>query len=181
MRQSRMRRSAGRLIGLAVVGALGIGVASMIQAPVHAAPSQSAISANRALNTRLPEVKFQGVTLRDAFDFLRDVTGANLHVNWKAIEALGVTQDTQVNVRLRDVTLRKVLNVILNESGASGQLTYYASDGVIEVTTAELADAQMITKVYPVDDLLMEVPDFDNAPDFSLESKIGRASCRDRV
>ena len=163
-----MRRQ--RLIGLAVTAALGAAAIPLTEAPAQAAPSQSQIIASRALNTRLPEVKFQGVALRDAFDFLRDVTGANLHVNWKAIEALGVTQDTQVNVRLRDVTLRKVLNVILNETGASGQLTYYASDGVIEVTTAEMADAQMITKVYPVDDLLMEVPDFDNAPDFSLES-----------
>jgi hypothetical protein len=163
---------------LAAAAALGVAALSFIDVPAQGAPSQSQIVANRALNTRLPEVKFQGVTMRDAFDFLRDVTGANLHVNWKAIEALGVTQDTQVNVRLRDVTLRKVLNVILNESGASGQLTYYASDGVIEVTTAELADAQMITKVYPVDDLLMEIPDFDNAPDFSLESSSGGSGGR---
>jgi hypothetical protein len=170
MRQTRIRRSASRLIGLAVLAALGVGVASLVTVPARAAPSQAQVSASRALNMRLPEVKFQGVTLRDAFEFLRDVTGANLHVNWKAIEAVGVTGDTTVNVRLRDITLRKILTVLLNESGASAQLTFYTSDGVIEVTTAEMADAQMITKVYPVDDLLMEVPDFDNAPDFSLES-----------
>jgi hypothetical protein len=129
----------------------------------------AAPSARGALNQKLPEVKFQGQTLRDCFDFIRDVSGANIHVNWRALEAAGVTPDTPVNVRLREVPLRKVLNVLLSESGAGGTLTYFTSEGVIEVTTSEIADADMITRVYPVEDLLMEVPDFDNAPDFSLE------------
>jgi hypothetical protein len=116
----------------------------------------------------MPEVKFQGQSLRDCMDFIRDVSGANIHVNWRAIEAAGVTPDTPVNVRLRDVPLRKVLNVLLSEAGAGANLTYYTSEGVIEVTTSEIADAEMITRVYPVEDLLIEVPDFDNAPDFSL-------------
>jgi hypothetical protein len=125
-----------------------------------------------ALGVRLPEVKFQGATLKDCFEFLRDVTGANIHVNWKALEAAGVNGDVQVNMRLKDVSMRKVLTTLLAESGAGGTLTYYAEDGVIEVTTAEIADQQMITRVYPVEDLIMEVPDFVG-PDFSLETNGG--------
>jgi hypothetical protein len=136
--------------------------------------AMAAPSARAALERRLPEVKFQGQTLRDCFDFIRDVSGANIHVNWRALEAAGVTSDTPVNVRLREVPLRKVLNVLLSESGAGGTLTYYTSEGVIEVTTTELADADMITRVYPVEDLLIEVPDFDNAPDFSLMAAGGQ-------
>src|SRR5215203_3635672 len=112
-----------------------------------AAPSQAQATANQALNRLLPEVKFQGQTLKDCIDFLRDISGANLHVNWRALEAAGVGADTQVNVRMREVPLRKVLSVMLSEAGAGGILTYYTSDGVIEVTTAELADKEMITRV----------------------------------
>ena len=149
---------------------LAAGVVVGISSHAFAASSQS--TATRSLNRTLPEVKFTGTTLRDSFDFLRDVSGANIHVNWRALEAAGVTGDTQVNVRLRDVPLRKVLNTLLDEAGV-GLLTYYTSEGVIEVTTSELADKEMITRVYPVDDLIMEIPDFDNAPSFSLSDSQG--------
>src|SRR5881392_4203100 len=102
----RMRRLAG--IAAAVV--LGISSNAALAAP----------NTQRALNTILPEVKFQGQTLKDCIDFLRGVSGANLHVNWKALEAAGITQDTPVNVRMREVSLRKVLGVLLSESGAGG-------------------------------------------------------------
>lgn len=153
-----------RLAGLAAVAVLGLSSHAM------AAPSRQQAVANSALGRMLPEVKFQGSSLKDCVDFLRDVSGANIHVNWRALEAAGVTGDTPVNLRLREVSLRKILTTLLNESGAGGLLTFYTSEGVIEVTTAELADKEMITRVYPVEDLIMEVPDFDQAPNFSLDS-----------
>ncbi len=121
-----------------------------------------------ALDRVLPEIKFTNVALKDCFDFLRDISGANLHINWKAIESVGITEDTQVNVRLRGVTLRKVLNVLMSKSGATGQLTFYSDEGVIEVTTRELADKQLITKVYNVEDLMLEIPDFESSTNFNL-------------
>lgn len=152
-------------LGLSAIVVLGL-------APLlYAGPSSSQIAARRALDTILPDVKLQGATLKDSFEFLRDVTGANIHVNWKALEAAGINGDMQINIRLKDVTLRKVMRVILAEASAGGvNLNYYSDEGVIEITTAEIADQQMITKVYPVDDLIMEIPDFDQAPDFSLSS-----------
>ena len=44
---------------------------------------------SQQLSTRLPELNFQGVTLNDALDFMRDVSGANITVNWKALEGRG--------------------------------------------------------------------------------------------
>jgi hypothetical protein len=120
-----------------------------------------------ALNTVLPDLNFTGVTIADAIDFLRDVSGANIHVNWQALEAVGVGQDTTINLRMRNVPLRKVLQMILREAGSGDLLTFHIDEGVIEVTTRELADEQMFTRVYPVDDLIMEVPDFVG-PAFNL-------------
>lgn len=152
-----------KLAGLAAVALLGMSSHAM------AGTSNQQVVANSALNRTLPEVKFQGSSLKDCVDFLRDVSGANIHVNWRALEAAGVTGDTPVNMRLREVSLRKILTTLLNEAGPGGILTFYTSEGVIEVTTGELADKEMITRVYPVDDLIMEVPDFTDAPNFSLD------------
>jgi len=136
---------------------------------VMASTSASAaeVSARRVLNNVLPDVKFDNVSISDAIDFLRDVSAANIHVNWRALEEVGVGKDTTVNVRLRSVSLRKILSMVLNEAGTGNILTYYIDDNVIEVTTREIADKQLITKIYPVDDLIMEVPDFIG-PDFQI-------------
>jgi hypothetical protein len=132
-----------------------------------AAPS----SARQALELTLPEVNFDNISISSAIDFLRDVSGANIHPNWKALEEAGIGKDTNVNVRLRAVSLRKVLNLILNEAGHGSNLAFYIDQNVIEITTRELADKDMITKVYPVQDLLLDVPDFDqDAPQFQLQA-----------
>jgi hypothetical protein len=122
-----------------------------------------------ALGRVVPDLDLTGVTLADSIEFLRDVSGANIHVNWPALEAVGIGKDTQVNLHMRNIPLRKVLQLILRDAGSGDLLTYYIDDGIIEVTTKELADQDMITKIYPVDDLIMEIPDFDNAPDFQLQ------------
>jgi hypothetical protein len=130
--------------------------------------SSAEVAAKRALNVTLPELRFDNVTLGDAIDFLRDVSGTNIHVNWGAMETIGIGRDTTINVRLRSVTLRKVLRTMLTEAGTGNLLTFYIDENVIEITTRELADQQLFTKVYPVEDLLMEVPDFDQPPSFQL-------------
>ncbi len=121
----------------------------------------------RAMMDRtLPAINFANVSLKDAVEFMRDVSGANIHPNWKAIEAAGVTQDTQINLRLRQVSLRKVLNMVLSEASGGGTLSFFIEDGVIEITTKEQADSIMYLIIYAVEDLLIEPPDLENVPDF---------------
>lgn len=128
------------------------------------------IQAKSSMGKNVPQINFTGVTLKDAIDFLRDVSGLNIHVNWKAIEAAGVAADTPINVKLRDVSIRKVLTLVLNEASGGVGLTFYIDDGVVEVTTREIADSQMFTVVYPVQDLLFEPPPFVEPPDFAVSS-----------
>src|SRR5688572_11547462 len=136
---------------LAAVVAAGIFSAGPL--PAANAPN---LQAKAALNRTLPAVDFTGVTFRDALDFVRDLTGANLHVNWRAIEAAGITPDTTINMKLRQVQLRKLLSMLLTEAAGGNTLAFYIEDGVIEVTTRDIADGKLYTKVYPVQDLLIE-------------------------
>jgi hypothetical protein len=123
------------------------------------------------LSRTLPDVNFNAVPLRQCFEFISDSTGANLHVNWNALGAAGITPETPVTMRMRSVSVRKVLNMLLAEAAAGqGTLAFYVDEGIVEITTREISDRQLITRVYAVDDLLFQVPDFDDAPDFSLNS-----------
>lgn len=154
-----------RLMLTAVAGILSLGIV---------APHKLDAKTTRAsLNRTLPEMKFDGVAFADAVDFIRDITDANIVVNWKALEAAGVNKDTVVNLKLRNVTLKKALALLLSEAAAGDGVTYTLEDGVIEITTTELANQVMFTRVYPVGDLLMEIPNFDNAPNFSLDQNQG--------
>ncbi|MGD0139696.1 MAG: hypothetical protein ABSD28_12520 [Tepidisphaeraceae bacterium] len=112
------------------------------------------------LDKRLPSVQLPQVALSDAIDFLRDITGANILVNWKALEAAGIDkQSTQVSVTLRDVKFSKVLDIILQEAGA-GKLAYTIDEGVITVSTADELNKVVVTRVYDITDLLIN-PNFD--------------------
>ena len=132
----------------------------------HAA-AQTTGRARQAPTVILPDLNFTNVALEDAIEFLRDVSNANIHVNWRALEEVGVSRDATINLRLRRVSIGKVLSLMLAEAGGSDLLTHYDSDGIIHVTTRELADRDMITFVYPIEDLVMEIPDFI-APSFDL-------------
>jgi hypothetical protein len=128
-----------------------------------------------ALSKKIPEIRFAQLPLADAIDYLRDVTGANIHVNWRAIELINVTRQTPVSVTLTDVPMRRVLKSVLDETGGGELLTWYVEEGVIEITTKEIADNQMVTRVYPVQDLVAEVPNFVG-PNFNLQSQSNTAS-----
>jgi len=125
-----------------------------------------------ALDRKLPEINFSNVAFSDVVDFLRDVSQANIFVNWRALEAAGIAKDTQVSARLRDVKFAKVLNTVLNEvGGGTVRLGYTIDEGVITISTEEDLSANVVTRVYDIRDLIINIPDFDNAPDFNLQQQ----------
>jgi hypothetical protein len=115
------------------------------------------------LEKRMPTAKLDNVSLADALDYIRDVVGVNINVDWKALQAANVTKDTLINLQLHDVSAAKVLSLILQEAGPGDLLTFYIDRNVVEVTTRSVADAQMITCVYYVMDLLQPNPVFNYA------------------
>jgi hypothetical protein len=111
-------------------------------------------NAKAVLERQLPAVNFQMVNLSDALDFIRDVSAANIHVNWKALDKAGVTRETPINLQVRQVSVGKVLNLILSDASDTVKLGWTLDDGVIEISTTEALDRQTEIKVYEVRDLL---------------------------
>lgn len=140
------------------------GSASMIFA--DDAPVKSATGANnssrRALDRPLPEVKFNATPLSDVLDFLADATSSNMTIDWKVLDAAHIAKDTPVTLRMSSqVPLHKVLSMVLNQAGGNGVLTYYVSEGVIEVTSQEASDKVLYSRVYPIQDLLFQPTDYN--------------------
>src|SRR5213075_3147633 len=94
--------------------------------------------------------------------------------NWRALEAAGINKDAPVTARLKDVRFSKALNTILSDVGGGNiKLTYTIDEGVITVSTADDLAKNVVTRVFDICDLLVEVPDFTYAPNFSLDQQSG--------
>jgi general secretion pathway protein D len=123
------------------------------------------------LDRQLPELKFDAVGFSDVVDFLRDVSGANLFVNWKSLEAAGIDRNTPVNTTLRNIKFSKALSTILDSvGGGQTKLGYTVDEGVITISTLDDLSKNVAVRVYDIRDLIINVPDFNDAPQFSLDA-----------
>src|SRR5688572_29568783 len=104
------------------------------------APPKEDDAVKAHLDRRLPELRFDGVALADVVDFMRDVTGANVFVNWQAIEKAGGKRDAPVTLRLRDVPFRTALDkIVASASTPKAKLGWTTDGGVIIVSSADAA------------------------------------------
>lgn len=105
----------------------------------------------------IPELRLEGSPFEEVIDFLRDTSGANLFVNWKALEAAGVQRKTPITCRLRNVSFRKALGTVLDLAGApKARLAFDVNEGVIMIGTADSLEGPPTTRVYDVTALLID-------------------------
>jgi hypothetical protein len=171
-----MKRFAVTIVStLIAAGLVSAATPAFAADPSSTATAKGVAQANTAsrhtLDRPLPEMHFAGSSFSDVIDFLSDVTGANFSVDWKALDAAKVDKDTPITLKMNSaVPLKKALKMILSQAGGTGTLTWYIDDGVIQITTQEQEDKEMITRVYPIQDLLFTPTDYNDAPSLSLQN-----------
>ena len=125
------------------------------------------------LDRHLPEVRFNANALTDVIDFLRDVSGANIYVDWKTLEAAGIARDAPVTARLRDIKFSKALELIFKSVEGEDdehKLGYTVDEGVITISTRKELNKNTVTRRYDINDLLFVPPDYNDAPKLDLSS-----------
>ena len=109
--------------------------------------------------TRLPSINLQQIALAEAVQFFRDLTGANFHVNWRALETLGVSQETPVTLKLTAVSIRTALDLLteqLTDNLDKFQRVYWVvDDGVILISTGTALNSRVRTRSFYLGALLM--------------------------
>lgn len=116
------------------------------------------------LRQRIPEISFEEAPLEQVIDWLEETTQLNVVVRWDTLEANGVERDRPVSLRARNLRLAQVLWLIMNQVGGTDlKLAYRASGKLLVISTHEDLGKEMITKVYDIADLLVQVPRFTNA------------------
>ncbi len=137
---------------------------------------------NRRVHLKLEEhldLPFENNEFANVIGFLRQSTGLNIFVNWPALETAGVERETPITLRLRNVPAEQALKLVLAQASAvliDEELDFTIVDGILNISTESDLTRDTVVQVYDIRDLLAQVPDFDNAPDFDLNSALDNTS-----
>jgi len=99
-------------------------------------------------------IDVDNITLDDLIDFVRASTGANIAVNWPALELVGIDEDALVSVRLQEVRASALLQLTLDQVSADSfeedKAGYIFRDGIVLISTRRELMSETVTRVYDV-------------------------------
>ena len=122
------------------------------------------------MNTRLP-VTFDETPTRDALKFIAEAANVAMVPRWRSDKNPdGMDPDELITMQLPSLTALDALEYVLAQLPAESSCTWQLRPGFLEVGTRENLSRRgsLVTKLYPIKDLLYTVPYFDNAPNFNL-------------
>ena len=118
-------------------------------------------------------VNFNRNSLGQVINYMKTVTGAEIYADWKALDTIGIRTDDEVSLDLGRVTAEVALRRVLEQLGDNLDRPQFGiEDGMVVITTEDALRERKVTLVYDIRDLLLEVPYFDNAPDFDLGTSV---------
>ena len=98
-------------------------------------------------------LNFVELPLSDAVQQISETHGIPIVVDNRALDEIGMSAEDPVNLSLANVSLRSFLRIMLRDL----DLTYVIKDEVMQITTTEAAEQNLVNKVYPVGDLVVPV------------------------
>src|SRR5439155_17152264 len=106
--------------------------------------------------------------------YLSELTGANMYVDWRGLEAASIDSHSTVTLNLQNVPASVVLKAALSQLGGSNvALGYHLQQGVVEISTIDSLSRDTSTRIYDVRDLLeQEVAQSRKRPDNPEMSEI---------
>ncbi|HEY2883377.1 MAG TPA: hypothetical protein VGJ15_13105, partial [Pirellulales bacterium] len=100
------------------------------------------------------KLEFAETPLKDVLDYIQTKHHIPVQFDNEALKTASIDPSTLVVTRtLNDLSLRSALKLILQDF----QLTYIIENEVLLITTKEKADTHLVTKVYPVADLVLPI------------------------
>ncbi len=92
---------------------------------------------------------FHESPLQTVVDYLKDLHPIEIQLDVKALEDGGMGSDTPVTCKVSGVSLRSGLRMLVSRV----DLAFHIRDEVLQITSKEVADAELVTRTYPVADL----------------------------
>jgi hypothetical protein len=108
-----------------------------------------------ALETPVTEINAKAMPFGDLLDYVREVTGANVVVEWGRLGLHDVDPSTPVELKLRNVPARVVLDAACAAlTDDPERVLYIIEDHVVRVTASDSKYRFVTTRMYPLRDLI---------------------------
>jgi len=148
-----------QMVMLGLAASLLMGAVPVFGADANSADADAAI--RKKLNKEIGRLSFADIDLKEVIAFLREYSGANIQVNWKALTMAGIEKSTKVSVDVRKVTVKRVLELVLRDAssyaaGVAPELCYMIDGGVLTISTMADLAKKPIRRTYDVRDLLVQ-------------------------
>lgn len=137
-----------------VKAAAGAGTGRSIAQPAVDYKRRSALETRieTALDDTKWEADFVDITLKDAITQISDFYKIPILFEAKAVNAGDITLEQEINLQVKDVSLRNVLNLILAQH-PDVSLEFVIRNGVLQVVTDVTASETVETRVYMINHL----------------------------
>ena len=123
---------------------------------------------------RIPNVDFRDNTMREVVSFIETIAQLNMDVDWDSLEQISIDPETPISLSLNNVPLRTLLDRVVEKASASGfggdRADWAVIDGILTIASDEQIRRNTTLQIYDLRDLVVEVPDFTEAPDIDLNS-----------
>ncbi|MDO8629410.1 MAG: hypothetical protein Q7R41_02860, partial [Phycisphaerales bacterium] len=118
-----------------------------------------------ALDSPVP-IDFQQTPFDRVIEKLAASQNLNVIVKWHDLQRVGIEPNTPITMRVpNEISLKRALTEVLDQAGGGAvQLGYDIEDEAVVIATRETLDKNTIQVVYDITDLLMEIPNFNDAP-----------------
>ncbi len=145
-------------------------------------PTSTESEVNRRVALKLQDsvpINFESNKLVNIIEYLRNTTGVNFFVNWPILESIGVGKDMPITLQLTNVPVEQALRLILQHASAGNELEpigYSVIEGVVTISTERDLSKTTDIRPYDIRDLLVQVPNFDQAPEFDLNAALSNTN-----
>ncbi|MGD9789746.1 MAG: hypothetical protein AB7Q00_04250 [Phycisphaerales bacterium] len=178
-------RSAAHLI-LSAGMALGLSSMALAQGSAPSAKGATVSGGSTVRTTGIPQrdtllrmmkpiaVDFTDQRLEDIVQYLQTVTGADFEPLWiDDTHAVGLDKDSTITLKTTSLPALTILDKILERAGSefTGMSAWQMSDtGSLQFGPRERLNVYKRVETYSIIDLLTEIPNYTDAPDFDLNT-----------
>jgi len=118
------------------------------------------VEVREKLQRRIERFTFADIDFKDVVQFLREYSGVNIHVSWRALTAGGIEKRTKVSVDVKDIPVQRALELVLADvgaaaAGADAEPDYTIDGGVLTISPRADLSRKTTRRVYDIRDLLV--------------------------
>jgi len=132
--------------------------------------SERDLALRNKLDRAIP-MRFRDQPLEEVFAQLGESQDINFSINWNDLAKAGIQPKAKVTFDQRtDVPVHRGITEVLDHLDPDAPVGYRVRDGVVSVATLAKLDSETFKEIHPIEDLLMEIPDFVDAPEINLDN-----------